>query len=341
MTYADSTFPEDADVFPSRQTVLQYLQDYGKPYEELIRFSSEVLSLRKNAPNSDWQLTFQLDNIVRNERFDRVIIATGHYETPYEPSIPGLVDFRDTHPGRVLHAKYYDLPTTYAGKRVLLIGGGPSGIDIATQLSRIAGCRVFLSTRSPVSFTFNNNVEFVSEVNSIERDGTITLCDGKMLRQIDSLILCTGYRYAFPFLRLGCTSAQQIITTGLSINNLYKQLLYRHDSTLAIMAQQTSIVPFPLAQAQACFLSRFWNGRIEIPASALRASTELPSKEGCRASMKLGHPADGIYIESLRLACQQADDETGQQSMLPPAWQGRRSWLRENTAALKVLHSLC
>lgn len=60
-------------------------------------------------------------------RFDGVLIATGTLHHPHRPALPG------TFAGRVMHSAEYKSPAVFAGKRVLVIGCGNSGADIAVD----------------------------------------------------------------------------------------------------------------------------------------------------------------------------------------------------------------
>ena len=66
------------------------------------------------------------------ETFDAVLVCTGHHAEKHEPSFPGLADFK----GEVLHSHDYREPSRFIGKRVLIIGIGNSGGDMAVELSR-------------------------------------------------------------------------------------------------------------------------------------------------------------------------------------------------------------
>ncbi len=76
-----------------------------------------------------------------------VISATGRYGSPIMPDIPGLDDFH----GEVLHAKDYLGPLPFQGKRVMVVGNGPSGVDIAPEIgNQPAQPTVLLSMRTGV-----------------------------------------------------------------------------------------------------------------------------------------------------------------------------------------------
>jgi cation diffusion facilitator CzcD-associated flavoprotein CzcO len=61
-----------------------------------------------------------------------VISATGRFGSPYIPPIPGI----ETFTGTLIHAHDYVDPNTFAGKRVMVVGNGPSGLDIAVELGK-------------------------------------------------------------------------------------------------------------------------------------------------------------------------------------------------------------
>jgi cation diffusion facilitator CzcD-associated flavoprotein CzcO len=75
-----------------------------------------------------------------------VVIATGWADFPHAPSWPGMEKFG----GQILHSSAYRNPAPFAGKRVLVIGYGNSGAEIALDLAE-AGIDVTLSVRSPVN----------------------------------------------------------------------------------------------------------------------------------------------------------------------------------------------
>jgi cation diffusion facilitator CzcD-associated flavoprotein CzcO len=77
--------------------------------------------------------------------YDAVLIANGHYTRPHLPAVPGLARFR----GRVLHSQEYACPNSFRGKRVLVVGMGPSGAEIAAELSAVADDTLVV-TRTPV-----------------------------------------------------------------------------------------------------------------------------------------------------------------------------------------------
>src|SRR5207244_8183372 len=104
------------------------------------RFGEKVISVKRD--DRAW--------IVRTEisewRADNVVIATGHARVPEKPSWPGLGDFR----GRVLHSSEYKSGAEFKGRRVLVVGFGNSGGEIAIDLFE-QGARPAIAVRSAVN----------------------------------------------------------------------------------------------------------------------------------------------------------------------------------------------
>jgi hypothetical protein len=74
-----------------------------------------------------------------------VVIATGYTRVPSMPSWPGIDGFT----GQVLHASSYRFAIPYRGKRVLVVGTGNSGAEIAADLAEHGAGHVWLSYRTP------------------------------------------------------------------------------------------------------------------------------------------------------------------------------------------------
>jgi dimethylaniline monooxygenase (N-oxide forming) len=72
--------------------------------------------------------------------FENVIVASGHHRTPRMPQLPGTFN------GTVMHSRDYRSPDVFLTKRVLVVGAGNSGTDIATDAARRAE-RTLLATR--------------------------------------------------------------------------------------------------------------------------------------------------------------------------------------------------
>src|SRR5262249_4036681 len=112
------------------------------------RFRTMVTRIRPAARGS-WEVSFR-ERDGRAERtagYQAVLVATGHHWQPRypEPAIPGAATFD----GEVLHSHQYRTPDRFADRRVLVVGIGNSGADIAAEASRVAA-RTLLAGRRGV-----------------------------------------------------------------------------------------------------------------------------------------------------------------------------------------------
>ncbi|HUP28399.1 MAG TPA: NAD(P)/FAD-dependent oxidoreductase, partial [Chloroflexia bacterium] len=78
-----------------------------------------------------------------------VVVATGQYRVPTLPAWPGL----NTFPGRVIHSSEYQSGGAWAGKKVLVVGVGNSGAEIATDLADAGASFTAISVRTPPFLT--------------------------------------------------------------------------------------------------------------------------------------------------------------------------------------------
>lgn len=138
---ADFPFPQDAPLYPDHWEMSRYFESYATHFGLMphIRFKTRVEQVRP-LPGGGFELA--LDTGLA-ERFDGVVIASGHQSVPRHP--PQIAGFA----GQYLHAHAYRVPEPFADKRVLIIGPGNSGVDIAADICSVTRHTV-LSARSPV-----------------------------------------------------------------------------------------------------------------------------------------------------------------------------------------------
>ena len=124
MNYTDQPFPQDVSLFPPHQAVLAYLQHYAEDLEPLISFQTQVLGVKKIQSNGRrcWEVqTLDLRTKETSKaEFDAIAVASGHYNDPFVPDIPGLAEFEKSHPGSISHSKYYRSPDPFENKVCLL-----------------------------------------------------------------------------------------------------------------------------------------------------------------------------------------------------------------------------
>ena len=142
--FSDFYPKETPELFLSANQVLDYLYQYSDHFKLLphIQFNSKVLSVRQ-ADNQQWCVVVKQNNQETQMFFDGVALCHGRYATPWYPDIKTLSQFK----GEVLHSGQYVDNSIFKGKRILVIGNGVSGMDIAEDATETA-VQVFWSMRS-------------------------------------------------------------------------------------------------------------------------------------------------------------------------------------------------
>lgn len=143
--YAEHPFPADAPLYPDHAQVCEYLEGYAKRFALMphIRLSTRVASVRREGSGDQpgaWLVQTEAGD---SERFDAVVVASGHQSIPTHP------DWRAQFTGEYLHSHAYRVPDPFAGKRVLVVGMGNSAVDIAADICTVTRSTT-LSARSPV-----------------------------------------------------------------------------------------------------------------------------------------------------------------------------------------------
>ena len=111
MQFSDTPFPEGTQVFPTRETVWRYLQDYASDINSMIRFDHQVVDVRPSRDENlpAWEVTAKAGamGVDEVERFDAVIAANGHCDWPMLPGIEGLDAWSKEFPESLYHSVSY------------------------------------------------------------------------------------------------------------------------------------------------------------------------------------------------------------------------------------------
>jgi cation diffusion facilitator CzcD-associated flavoprotein CzcO len=145
--FSDLPHAPGTPVYPSHRTMLAYLERYANQFDlvPLIKLRTRVVGLAQTA-NNGWALTYVgEEGIQHEENFCRVVVASGRFNKPMLPEIPGLASF--TGPCGVVHASQYKDPDRYRGQRVLVAGCAVSALEIACDLAMIGAARVATTNR--------------------------------------------------------------------------------------------------------------------------------------------------------------------------------------------------
>jgi hypothetical protein len=133
-------FPSSTPRYPSRQQVIDYLDDYRRTFGIDPLFDTEARSIIRE--QGQW-LTETNKGLIRSTH---IVMATGAYSKPKPIDFKGLESF----PGKVLHSSQYKTGGEFKGKTVLVVGFGNSACEIAVDLHE-HGAFPVMAVRSPVN----------------------------------------------------------------------------------------------------------------------------------------------------------------------------------------------
>ncbi len=131
-------FPRATPLFPSRTDLIEYLEQYRERFALRVETGVDVQRAEPRA-GGGWTLATSAGEIEAGA----LVMATGIVSWPITPSFDG----QQTFTGRILHSVEYRRPQPFQGRRVLVVGCGNSGGEIAAELAN-AGVRVVVSVRT-------------------------------------------------------------------------------------------------------------------------------------------------------------------------------------------------
>ena len=139
-------FPAGQPKYVPRQGVVDYLDAYAARAAIAPRFGVEATAIVREGHG--WRVETRSGDAVRARA---VVVATGANERPNVAAIEG----QDGFAGSVVHSREYRNAATLAGKRVLVVGMGNTGAEIALDLAE-QGVATTLSVRSPVNIVLRD-----------------------------------------------------------------------------------------------------------------------------------------------------------------------------------------
>ncbi|GAB3150549.1 NAD(P)-binding domain-containing protein [Micromonospora sonneratiae] len=136
--FPDFPMPDSWPDYPHHSQLLSYLERYADHFDlrPHIWFGTEVVRVEP-VDGHRWDVTTRSTGgygTERTSRYAAVVVANGHNWSPKLPSYDGLDEFR----GQVMHASAYKEATQLRGKRVLVVGAGNTGCDIAVEAGQQA-----------------------------------------------------------------------------------------------------------------------------------------------------------------------------------------------------------
>ena len=134
-------FPENYPTYVARQQLVDYFEKYKTKFNIQPEFGKEVLKIRKSG--NDWQIDLKNGE---NYLAENIVIASGLSRVPNIPKWPGQEKFK----GKISHAVFYKNPYPYNNKKVLVVGIGNTGAEIALDLSN-HDIKTYIVSRSKIT----------------------------------------------------------------------------------------------------------------------------------------------------------------------------------------------
>ncbi len=265
LEFADYTFEEHfgrpIGSYPPRAVLWDYIKGRVKKagVRDQIRFRTPVRWVEYNESKGTFSVTVEnlLEDLTYTEEFDYVVVASGHFSTPNVPSFEGLETFN----GRVLHAHDFRDALEFKDKDILIIGTSYSAEDIGSQCYKYGARSITCSHRTaPMGFHWPDNWEEVPLLNRVDKN-TCYFKDGTS-RDVDAIIMCTGYLHHFPFLpdNLRMQNGNRMWPPGL-----YKGIFWEPNPKLMYLGMQDQFYTFNMFDAQAWYARDCILGRIKLP----------------------------------------------------------------------------
>ena len=130
-------FPGDPDGYPGRDEVIAYLERYVEIFELPVELSSDVRRLARE----DGLFRLEVDG--GTIEAEQVVVATGPFQAPHVPELASRLA-----PGvSQAHSTGYRNPGGIRGRRVLVVGGGNTGFQIAKELSATHDVQLSVGSR--------------------------------------------------------------------------------------------------------------------------------------------------------------------------------------------------
>ena len=301
-----------------------YLKSFAEPYRKYIQCGVEVLRVQELPGDKGWQVTLKYwsENHVPDtaaavaaaavsftpkvqvKTFDRVVVAAGWYDTPNYPDVPGIQLAREK--GHVHHCKHYRDSTPYKGKKVVVVGNNNSANEVAAHLAPLnsvahpvyrSSKSAFLDKCPTLPDARIKDVGLITKYQLVHGAGgsareagkrdtklDLTLLDGSVIRDVDYVILGTGYGQKYPWLHVLTDAARKAgsdqvepltpdALKGTRVPYMYNHALYSKSPrlTLAFVGLVLSFMPFSFNDVLSAWVVGVWAGKITTVPSSIEA----------------------------------------------------------------------
>lgn len=265
----DLDFPPGLPSYIKARDLGEYIASYAEHFglRPLIQFGARVTSVEQS-PHAgqdsadagvSWRLSWSSGADQSSDTFDAVVVAKGHYDEPYAPEIPGQAEWMAGEPSpgarTIVHSREYDDPASYAGRAVLVVGGRSSAVDVARELRGTAKW-VYVLEKGCTQVHVMDECTHVPLGAQLGADGLLRV-GGEALPgpTVDSVILATGYIYAFPFLD-DAVLGLEFGPAKRYVEPLWMHAIHARHPTLSFVGIPLAVpCPIPLFEAQSRFIA--------------------------------------------------------------------------------------
>ncbi|TVY81335.1 Flavin-containing monooxygenase FMO GS-OX4 [Lachnellula suecica] len=348
MEYSDFPYPKNTPLFPKNTVVANYLRSYARELEERgsIRYDTKVnmVKLRRHKGNDNmWEVVCEHtgSKAVTLEYYHSVVVASGFFT---KPRVPPVFQFKPHSAIDIIHSMHYRLEEQFRGKKVLIVGKGPSYWDMSIAISKVSDGPVLVSVRDPdnkfVPSQGPASQRVVSEVAKLSAANRKVEFVSNPEEEVDIILLCTGYTYDFTMIPCVQTS-----NDDKRVLSLYEHMIFIDEksdptvpedlrkipiksvlgpqkfpgrSTLAFVGLPTMDSAFLVAEAQSAFIARFLSGRLYKTVPELKEARDAQAREFNKAVATgkrtleefhvLNYPNDAEYVDKLFAECLKAEN---------------------------------
>ena len=285
------------------------------------------------------ELRYRQQRRVWEERFDAIVVASGHYSVPYIPRIDGLEAFERAQPGSVKHSKMFRGRNEFRGKvgpyavhmlertltimqKVIVVGASVSAADIAYDLVDVARGPVYAVVLGHTMNSYFGDEAFkhpniatkpsIAGIATSNNKRTVHFIDGTSVSDVDVIIFGTGYTWSLPFL-------PHVEVRNNRIPGLYQHVVYQKDPTLLFVGAVGAGLTFKIFEWQAVLAARILSGRAALPSLEDQKLWEqdIVRKKGDGPAFTVVFPDFKDYFEKVReLAGDPREGQVGRR--LPP-----------------------
>ncbi|CAH2045541.1 unnamed protein product, partial [Iphiclides podalirius] len=250
--------PKDMASFPSWEVYYEYIKSYAVHFdlERHIKFLHIVTSVKRQG--KVWIVKYK--HVIKGNEYvneyDFVVVGTGHFSKPNTPKVRGEQLFQ----GTIIHSHDYRIPENFKDRRVIVVGAGPSGMDIALDVACV--CKKLVhSHHSKVNFRTKFPKHYIKKPDIKEYNETgVFFVDGTY-EEIDDVIYCTGFQYYYPFL----DESSGLTLDTHSVIPLYKYMVNINQPSMVFMGLVIRACIVIAIDAQARYTTALVKGNFTLP----------------------------------------------------------------------------